>query len=859
MSANNESKNDTVKLILKKIAESSGDQKIEAIKEAANCPEIKVLEAIKELVNDSNPAVRYYAKKTFSSISAQISTRAMVEIEEKKAREALDAYKDAGGGQEKSDLISSKAREKIKFIQEISEEKNAEQAELLLTQLKLETDKYVIATMLKKLGKISDFKAVPALISFLSYPDPRVIANAVEALDEIGSEDGIAAMLNLLAHDDNRVKGNIVKALYKYFEKDKLSKSLILDKLKTMLNSREPWTQDSAVYALLTIGNETALELLKAFRGKLDKSINDKLNTAVETIQRKLDPEYDQKQLKIKNAAESAISGIDKKISDNKKIVNEQNYIALQSFIAKFKLRLMPPENDSRQNAIRIFAFSIVSLFAFFALTVFFNITYLLIYKTGHISEISAVSDEKLDINSSGAADVQAANSKLKILYGMIESDRYDNVIALIKPPDFKGSLTFEEKKVLDAAYAKKIGVMAAANEYDKACSEIERWSLDNSGSTLACVLKGQILLKNFNKLDDARTAFGKALKIDEKCSDAFTGLGDCAYYDGKYDESGEFYKKALTINENDYFACFGLGSVMAAKGDFAQAENFYKKSAGMNDGYSAAKIGLGRLFRLNKRYDESVDILQSVISAEPESARANFEIAETLSESGQTGECVMFYKRAFQLEPDNSIYRMAYIKLMFKNQIYQGLDDLLKAEIVLNPKNKLLYEMLGMTEYALNDSINAKETFEKYIKNFGASDTAYYYIAMVNEETGDLDQAVDAYKNAINVNKKHLPSYLNLSNLYLNRKKDYAAVDTTTDMGITNCGNNPALLYNKALGQYFQNKITESLLTLRVVAMSNDKALAAEARKLDSEIRTQYYSKKNDNLPGKNQPQKNK
>jgi len=40
---------------------------------------------------------------------------------------------------------------------------------------------------------------------------------------------------------------------------------------------------------------------------------------------------------------------------------------------------------------------------------------------------------------------------------------------------------------------------------------------------------------------------------------------------------------------------------------------------------------------------------------------------------------------------------------------------------------------------------------------------------------------------------------------------------------------------------------------------MSNDKALAAEARKLDSEIRTQYYSKKNDNLPGKNQPQKNK
>lgn len=257
------------------------------------------------------------------------------------------------------------------------------------------------------------------------------------------------------------------------------------------------------------------------------------------------------------------------------------------------------------------------------------------------------------------------------------------------------------------------------------------------------------------------------------------------------------------------------------------------------------------------KKYDEAIAAAEKALEFDPQLARANFECAEALKDAGRSLEALKYYKTSLNLEPENLNCRISYINLLFGMQIYQGLDEIIKTAIKsAQPQQaKGLYEKLGMVEYNLGYSDNAKNTFEKMISLYGDSDAAHYYLGLIYEEREEFDRAIESYQKAVSVNNKHLPSYMNLSNIYLNVKKNYAQLDVIVELGITSCGNDPGLLYNKALGKYFDRKPAEALLLLRAVINSGDAFMSSMARKLDSDIRQKLAppsSKKEPAAPAK-------
>jgi len=827
-------KQQKIKDILKKLSDSSADVRQEGLKEATYCADMSVLEAVKNLLNDVNPAVRYYAKKAFGSVSAQISTRAMIEAEEQKAREALDGYNEARPetGQ-KQDFISSDVREKIKAIQLVPDSPDELQANFLVSELNLTEDKYIIATIIKKLGKVGSRGHESYLIPFLSHNDARVIANAVEALDELGSENGISEMLKLLSHEDNRIKGNITKALYKYLEKDTVSKSLIMDKLKNMLNSKEPWTQDSAIFALGSIANAQALEILESYSGGGDSSIKTKIDAAVNELKKKLVPQFEENDKKARLAAEKTIKGIDGAVKENKVIAARAAIEDAGGVLKSLREKLWRSEDDAVKNGVRLAAAFVAGMSVLFVAAVFVNILYYM-----------AAGKAAAPSQPGGASSARAEKDVYSIIGGLIEAAKYDSALDALRSLKTGGVYDAVQSGFVELIYSKKVRGLINKGAFEDSLSVIAAWQSENSSSTMACILKGQIELKNFNRAAEAKTAFSIAATLESDCPEAAMGLGDCFYYEGDFTSALTNYTKALDYcvkaPESKYYAYFGIANARASLGEYPAAVEAYNRCLELNPSQYITYIGLSKAFRAMKKYDEAIAAAEKALEFDPQLARANFECAEALREAGRGLEAVKYYKTSLNLEPENLNCRISYINLLFGMQIYQGLDENIKIAIksVQPQQAKALYEKLGMVEYNLGYSDNAKKTFEKMVSLYGDSDAAHYYLGLIYEEREEFDRAIESYQKAISANNKHLPSYMNLSNIYLNVKKNYAQLDAVVELGITGCGNDPGLLYNKALGKYFDRKPAEALLLLRAVINSGDAFMSSMARKLDSDIR---------------------
>jgi|GEM_PF-3958491 len=818
--------------ILKKLSSSSEDDRQNGLREAADCADINMLEAVKNLLNDQNPAVRYYAKKAFETISSQISKRSITIAGARNSGETPEAYDEIKSGSAVQDFITSAAREKIKAIQKLPDEKDDIQADILISELESTEDKYVIATIIKKLGKIGDSLCEKYIIPFLSHDDSRVIANAVEALDELNSENGISEMLKLLSHEDNRIKGNITKALYKYLEKDNVSKSLILDKLKSMINSREPWTQDSAIFALKSIGNSHALEILECFNGSGDDAMKEKITAVALDLKRKLTEPSNRQDKKTFAAPCAATKEAELRAIETNKIFADNARHDFSDTIKEKIARRLKSLRQHPENVFHKIMTFLAGLLIFFSAVVIFNIFHILFfYSPGHPEAITGgvkqISDDTIE----------------KAVLGFTASEKFDSALETLRA--YSGA-TYDKKRInalFDTLYLKKIEKYSSDERFEDALGVTAAWKSDNASSTLACILKGQIELKQFNRVFEAKKAFEDALQLDPGNQDAMTGLGECAYQEASFKKSLEYYNRALERQKNDkndaskHNVYFLIGNSKAAAGDYNGAVSAYRECINSKPDFYICYIGLARSLRSLKRGGEALDAIEKALGYDSGMARAQFECAEISRELSRTGDALRHYKLAMAAEPDNSNYKMAFINFMFSQRIYQGLDELIKSEINAGRQTKELYERLATVQYALGYEENAKKNLEKAISLFGESAFSCHYMAKIAEKKLRPDEAIEYYKKAIRIDNKHLPSYLNISNIYLNVKKDYNQLDSIVETGITNCGGIPALLYNKALGKYYDKKPADALLLLRTVLSSNERDLVLKAKKLEADI----------------------
>ena len=211
-------------------------------------PEINMI--IEKLCNSLDPATRYFAKKTIKKIKDSMPKNEpelafTPAVQQGSSLEVLKVL-----------LVSSNSENRQRALKALAIGFNMEVLPFLVEMLKSEQDPFVIASLVKLVGKYGGPQNIESLSVFLSHEDPRVRANAIEGLELAGTEKIIAYIVPFINDVDNRIRANAVKALSK-FKSDEM-----LEVLGSMIKSEQLWMRDSAIFALQQVASEPAVNLL---------------------------------------------------------------------------------------------------------------------------------------------------------------------------------------------------------------------------------------------------------------------------------------------------------------------------------------------------------------------------------------------------------------------------------------------------------------------------------------------------------------------------------------------------------------------------------------------------------------------
>lgn len=198
-----------------------------------------------------------------------------------------------------------------------------------------------------------------------------------------------------------------------------------------------------------------------------------------------------------------------------------------------------------------------------------------------------------------------------------------------------------------------------------------------------------------------------------------------------------------------------------------------------------------------NQKFDRANDLVTQAIGLDPYSednysllsdlnqySAANFLKAHTASESAQSKEytdslsrSIFFSKKALEINPINSSYWDRLLNLYaalpddFQGKI-ESVNETLNRQSVLDPTNPLVklnsaaifmrYRQYPQAEAAINQAIDLKSDLG----------SAYYLLATLYSQTGNLPQSLDALTKTINLTATDSQDYQKLLSEYNNLKK---------------------------------------------------------------------------------------
>lgn len=231
-----ESENEAARQKAARILESIGDE---------NC-----LDRLQNAMKDSSNSVRYYAGKAFNAIKRRIDFKEnILKLRPSGKNDQIDL-------DELKKLLEQPDRDvRISAIQQVKIT-DYHTLDILVKHLPGEEDDFVKPALVSCIGMLGDDDVVPLLLPYLQEKDSRVRANTIEALEYTCCDTVFPHIVPMLQDNNNRVKANAIKALQNAGKKN------ALNMLADMSASKEIWMRDSAAYALGTIKDPIALDLL---------------------------------------------------------------------------------------------------------------------------------------------------------------------------------------------------------------------------------------------------------------------------------------------------------------------------------------------------------------------------------------------------------------------------------------------------------------------------------------------------------------------------------------------------------------------------------------------------------------------
>lgn len=250
---------------------------------------------------------------------------------------------------------------------------------------------------------------------------------------------------------------------------------------------------------------------------------------------------------------------------------------------------------------------------------------------------------------------------------------------------------------------------------------------------------------------------------------------GVAAQQRGDLEHAAEAYRRAIEIDSGYAEAHANLGVVLAQLGQNDQAVLCYQRALALNPGLNAARVNLGLAQYRGGALSAAAETFKAAYAADPSLLQVRQLLGLVLVDTGKDAEAIPHLEASAQAEPDEPavLYALgrAYARRgdgrtdaiaqrlaatreglplwhQLRGLVWQQQDrhgqalEAFEAAAALNDTLPHLYVNIGVSRLALGDHGRARQAFDTALRRSQQDAAAHVYLAWLDEQDDQLDQA---------------------------------------------------------------------------------------------------------------------
>lgn len=249
--------------------------------------------------------------------------------------------------------------------------------------------------------------------------------------------------------------------------------------------------------------------------------------------------------------------------------------------------------------------------------------------------------------------------------------------------------------------------------------------------------------------MKQAEDNYLKALEADPEFAIAHNNLGLVYFERNQCDKATDRFNLAIKYDPTYPKPINNLGATYYEAQDYNKAIEYFQKSLEIDPNYARAYLNIGRAYYFMGDFQKSLSNLQKDLKLDPYDTDAYLFIARNYFDQERYQVAVDTLNKAIAITPD-------YPKLYFwLSEAYKETGNIQKGQEAFEK---------FMSFFLMADSVAPAEAGETY----ASSEYIYHYNRGVEyKRDGKIDQAVETFKKAIELQPGSTDSYIPLSRIY--------------------------------------------------------------------------------------------
>ena len=225
------------------------------------------------------------------------------------------------------------------------------------------------------------------------------------------------------------------------------------------------------------------------------------------------------------------------------------------------------------------------------------------------------------------------------------------------------------------------------------------------------------LLYEQEGKLDQAREAYEKALRLNPDYADSHNNLGAMHLKAGEIGKAIDSYRTAARLAPWSADVQNNLGHALVEKGRHAEAVRAYQRAHEIDSQAPQPLLNLGNAYLQMKRFPEAISAYGRVLQMQPDSADVHHNLGFAYLESGRLDDALASFEKALALQPQYASAHNNKGTVFLRTGRFEEAGRAFEGAIQADSEFRPAYINLSMTHLRTNEIEKAEDVLRRLLK----------------------------------------------------------------------------------------------------------------------------------------------